>query len=197
MTSITDVVSNIQCDFLHDYHFLLNACLPCFLLAATGGSLYRNGPQTVRYVCGDLYKGFFSCIFASIHIIIQRTKHVILNTGPSRYAHSFSEVGFQKLIIRLPCRFDDPEEGLENAEFLPTADGKKPIRFTDVSVKVYRHKTTKRDSCFCWSKIYFMLLFSTLSLKERPLLACPSSIWAMLLWAVESWDWLMPWPTLA
>ncbi|XP_074523858.1 sodium-coupled neutral amino acid transporter 3 isoform X1 [Halichoeres trimaculatus] len=32
-------------------------------------------------------------------------------------------------------RFDDPEGGLENEEFLPTADGKKPIRFTDFEGK--------------------------------------------------------------
>lgn len=36
--------------------------------------------------------------------------------------------------VNLLTRFDDPEGGLENEEFLPTADGKKPIRFTDVSV---------------------------------------------------------------
>ncbi|XP_034544130.1 sodium-coupled neutral amino acid transporter 3 [Notolabrus celidotus] len=32
-------------------------------------------------------------------------------------------------------RFDDPEGGLENEEFLPTADGKKPPRFTDFEGK--------------------------------------------------------------
>ncbi|XP_045932115.1 sodium-coupled neutral amino acid transporter 3 [Micropterus dolomieu] len=32
-------------------------------------------------------------------------------------------------------RFDDPDGGLENEEFLPTADGKKPIRFTDFEGK--------------------------------------------------------------
>ncbi|XP_060898980.1 sodium-coupled neutral amino acid transporter 3 isoform X1 [Labrus mixtus] len=32
-------------------------------------------------------------------------------------------------------RFDDPEGGLENEEFLPTADGKKPIHFTDFEGK--------------------------------------------------------------
>lgn len=32
-------------------------------------------------------------------------------------------------------RFDDPEGGLENEEFLPTTDGKKPIRFTDFEGK--------------------------------------------------------------
>ncbi|KAM7006569.1 sodium-coupled neutral amino acid transporter 3 [Tautogolabrus adspersus] len=32
-------------------------------------------------------------------------------------------------------QFDDPEGGLENEEFLPTADGKKPIRFTDFEGK--------------------------------------------------------------
>lgn len=29
-------------------------------------------------------------------------------------------------------RLDDPEETQENAEFLPSADGKKTTRFTDV-----------------------------------------------------------------
>uniref|UniRef100_A0A8C9ZMK2 Solute carrier family 38 member 3 n=1 Tax=Sander lucioperca TaxID=283035 RepID=A0A8C9ZMK2_SANLU len=37
------------------------------------------------------------------------------------------------MVINLPPRFDDPDGGLENEEFLPNADGKKPIRFTDVS----------------------------------------------------------------
>ncbi|XP_022044993.1 sodium-coupled neutral amino acid transporter 3 [Acanthochromis polyacanthus] len=32
-------------------------------------------------------------------------------------------------------RFDDPEGGLENEGFLPSADGKKPIRFTDFEGK--------------------------------------------------------------
>ncbi|XP_056253975.1 sodium-coupled neutral amino acid transporter 3 isoform X1 [Seriola aureovittata] len=32
-------------------------------------------------------------------------------------------------------RFDDPDGGLENEEFLPSADGKKPIRFTDFEGK--------------------------------------------------------------
>ncbi|KAF3689953.1 Sodium-coupled neutral amino acid transporter 3 [Channa argus] len=32
-------------------------------------------------------------------------------------------------------RYDDPEGGLENEEFLPNADGKKPIRFTDFEGK--------------------------------------------------------------
>ncbi|XP_077429702.1 sodium-coupled neutral amino acid transporter 3-like [Vanacampus margaritifer] len=32
-------------------------------------------------------------------------------------------------------RFDDPEGGLENEEFLPSADGKKPVRFTDFEGK--------------------------------------------------------------
>lgn len=41
----------------------------------------------------------------------------------------------QLTVIYLLPRFDDPDGGLENEEFLPTADGKKPIRFTDVSVK--------------------------------------------------------------
>lgn len=30
-------------------------------------------------------------------------------------------------------RFDDPEGGLENDEFLPSTDGKAPVRFKDVS----------------------------------------------------------------
>ncbi|KAM9799860.1 sodium-coupled neutral amino acid transporter 3-like isoform X1 [Syngnathus typhle] len=32
-------------------------------------------------------------------------------------------------------RFDDPEGALENEEFLPSADGKKPVRFTDFEGK--------------------------------------------------------------
>ncbi|XP_040015071.1 sodium-coupled neutral amino acid transporter 3-like isoform X2 [Xiphias gladius] len=32
-------------------------------------------------------------------------------------------------------QFDDPDEGLENEEFLPSAGGKKPIRFTDFEGK--------------------------------------------------------------
>ncbi|XP_028431149.1 sodium-coupled neutral amino acid transporter 3 isoform X2 [Perca flavescens] len=32
-------------------------------------------------------------------------------------------------------QFDDPDGGLENEEFLPSADGKKPIRFTDFEGK--------------------------------------------------------------
>ncbi|XP_054640107.1 sodium-coupled neutral amino acid transporter 3 isoform X1 [Dunckerocampus dactyliophorus] len=32
-------------------------------------------------------------------------------------------------------RFDDPDGGLENEEFLPSADGKKPVRFTDFEGK--------------------------------------------------------------
>lgn len=48
--------------------------------------------------------------------------------------------------INFPFRFDDPDGGLENEEFLPSTDGKKPIRFTDVSVKahIYRHKAAER-----------------------------------------------------
>lgn len=34
-------------------------------------------------------------------------------------------------------RYDDAEGGLESEEFLPSANGKKPIRFTDVSKKVW------------------------------------------------------------
>ncbi|XP_061544647.1 sodium-coupled neutral amino acid transporter 3-like [Phycodurus eques] len=32
-------------------------------------------------------------------------------------------------------RFDDPDGGMENEEFLPSADGKKPVRFTDFDGK--------------------------------------------------------------
>ncbi|XP_030585716.1 sodium-coupled neutral amino acid transporter 3 isoform X1 [Archocentrus centrarchus] len=32
-------------------------------------------------------------------------------------------------------RYEDPDDGLENEEFLPNADGKKPIRFTDFEGK--------------------------------------------------------------
>uniref|UniRef100_A0A8C9ZTC6 Solute carrier family 38 member 3 n=1 Tax=Sander lucioperca TaxID=283035 RepID=A0A8C9ZTC6_SANLU len=39
------------------------------------------------------------------------------------------------MVINLPPRFDDPDGGLENEEFLPNADGKKPIRFTDFEGK--------------------------------------------------------------
>uniref|UniRef100_A0A8D0D6D1 Solute carrier family 38 member 3 n=1 Tax=Sander lucioperca TaxID=283035 RepID=A0A8D0D6D1_SANLU len=35
--------------------------------------------------------------------------------------------------VKKTKQFDDPDGGLENEEFLPNADGKKPIRFTDVS----------------------------------------------------------------
>uniref|UniRef100_A0A4W6D2D9 Solute carrier family 38 member 3 n=1 Tax=Lates calcarifer TaxID=8187 RepID=A0A4W6D2D9_LATCA len=37
--------------------------------------------------------------------------------------------------INFPFRFDDPDGGLENEEFLPSTDGKKPIRFTDFEGK--------------------------------------------------------------
>uniref|UniRef100_A0AAQ5YQJ9 Amino acid transporter transmembrane domain-containing protein n=1 Tax=Amphiprion ocellaris TaxID=80972 RepID=A0AAQ5YQJ9_AMPOC len=37
--------------------------------------------------------------------------------------------------VNLTARFDDPEGGLENEGFLPSADGKKPIRFTDFEGK--------------------------------------------------------------
>lgn len=42
----------------------------------------------------------------------------------------------------MPPRYDDPDGGQENEGFLPSADGKKPVRFTDVSVKVVQHKIT-------------------------------------------------------
>lgn len=35
----------------------------------------------------------------------------------------------------VPFRYEDPETGLENEEFLPSADGKKQMRFTDVREK--------------------------------------------------------------
>uniref|UniRef100_A0A8C5EJ01 Sodium-coupled neutral amino acid transporter 3-like n=1 Tax=Gouania willdenowi TaxID=441366 RepID=A0A8C5EJ01_GOUWI len=38
-------------------------------------------------------------------------------------------------IYILALRFDDPDGGLENEEFLPNADGKKAIRFTDFEGK--------------------------------------------------------------
>ena len=47
------------------------------------------------------------------------------------------------VLVHFLVRFDDPEGGLENEGFLPGADGKKPIRFTDVSAKVTNMKTTK------------------------------------------------------
>uniref|UniRef100_A0A8C4IFH1 Solute carrier family 38 member 3b n=1 Tax=Dicentrarchus labrax TaxID=13489 RepID=A0A8C4IFH1_DICLA len=37
--------------------------------------------------------------------------------------------------MNLPLRFDDPDGGLENEEFLPTPDGKKLTRFTDFEGK--------------------------------------------------------------
>lgn len=40
-----------------------------------------------------------------------------------------------------PNRLDDPEETQESAEFLPSADGKKTTRFTDV----WTHVTHKGD----------------------------------------------------
>lgn len=61
-----------------------NACSPCFRLTSSGGSLFRNGTQTVRYVCADLCEGFLNCILVSMHIIIQRNKQVY-----SRYVHHF------------------------------------------------------------------------------------------------------------
>lgn len=36
--------------------------------------------------------------------------------------------------VYFPPRYDDPDGALENEEFLPSTDGKKPVRFTDVSV---------------------------------------------------------------
>uniref|UniRef100_A0A671XLT7 Solute carrier family 38 member 3 n=1 Tax=Sparus aurata TaxID=8175 RepID=A0A671XLT7_SPAAU len=39
------------------------------------------------------------------------------------------------VVVHFLVRFDDPEAGLENEGFLPSADGKKPIRFTDFEGK--------------------------------------------------------------
>lgn len=50
-------------------------------------------------------------------------------------------------VITLPRRFDDNDGGLENEEFLPSADGEKQIRFKDVS-QVYRQRTTECTLCF-------------------------------------------------
>lgn len=42
----------------------------------------------------------------------------------------------------MPPRYDDPDGGQENEGFLPSAGGKKPVRFTDVSVNVFEHNIT-------------------------------------------------------
>ena len=51
----------------------------------------------------------------------------------------------------MSLRYDDPEGGQENDEFLPTADGKKPIRFTDVR-KIYRQQLNKK----IWNYVKFV-----------------------------------------
>lgn len=39
-----------------------------------------------------------------------------------------------EVILNSTCRYDDPD-GQEDEEFLPNAEGKKPVRFTDVGAE--------------------------------------------------------------
>ncbi|XP_070697398.1 sodium-coupled neutral amino acid transporter 3 isoform X2 [Pempheris klunzingeri] len=57
----------------------------------------------------------------------------ILSNGKSRDLGD--DVGVPMKTLLEEDQFDDPDGGLENEEFLPTADGKKPIRFTDFEGK--------------------------------------------------------------
>lgn len=104
-----------------------------FVLASTGGSLYRNGTQTVRYVCRDLRQGFS----ATYLLITSPSKHMICQSLQTMFAH-FLSGGWkchQLTPANLASRYEEPDDGLENEEFLPNEGGKKPIRFTDVSEK--------------------------------------------------------------
>lgn len=52
-------------------------------------------------------------------------------------------------VLLIP-RFDDPEGALESEEFLPNTHGKKPTRFTDVSIFKYTVNLwfVEFNSCF-------------------------------------------------
>ncbi|XP_023135552.1 sodium-coupled neutral amino acid transporter 3 isoform X2 [Amphiprion ocellaris] len=57
----------------------------------------------------------------------------ILSNGKSH--NLVDDVGMPMKTMLEEDQFDDPEGGLENEGFLPSADGKKPIRFTDFEGK--------------------------------------------------------------
>lgn len=57
----------------------------------------------------------------------------ILSNGKSH--DLVDDVGVPMKTLLEEDQFDDPDGGLENEEFLPSADGKKPIRFTDFEGK--------------------------------------------------------------
>ncbi|KAG7244676.1 hypothetical protein INR49_029695 [Caranx melampygus] len=57
----------------------------------------------------------------------------ILSNGKS---HDLGDdMGFPMKTLLEEDQFDDPDGGLENEEFLPSSDGKKPMRFTDFEGK--------------------------------------------------------------
>ncbi|XP_034724711.1 sodium-coupled neutral amino acid transporter 3 isoform X2 [Etheostoma cragini] len=57
----------------------------------------------------------------------------ILSNGKSHNLRD--DVGVPMKMLPDEDQFDDPDGGLENEEFLPSEDGKKPIRFTDFEGK--------------------------------------------------------------
>lgn len=96
----------------------MHVCL-VFLLPAVAAAacepLYRNGAPTHRY--GMPLHDLSSSIIARHCDMFSTTK---------------ASAGIAEMRSDFANRLDDPEETQENAEFLPSADGKKTTRFTDV-----------------------------------------------------------------
>lgn len=154
--------------FVYCMFALFSFCLLLLLLLATPKTemvLQRTGTLRRWMSCPAL-----STHLTALCVVTQR--------------HKLSEISCD-----FPNRLDESEETQESAEFLPSADGKKTTRFTDV----WTHASAADGD----DDERFIDQMLPLSLKEKRLSACQCSTWAMLSWAVESWDWPTPWPTLA
>lgn len=128
--------------FLHHLLLFLNACLPCLCARINGRILIQKWHSTCQ-VC--------ACSFVSEDFSIT---HICSHAYCDANNCSTSVWGFWRdghlTGTNSSSRFDDPDGGLESEEFLPNMDGKKPIRFTDVSVTFIEWRPRKHDTSFSW-----------------------------------------------